>query len=69
VVAAADGGLATGRSLPGRGAWLCAGSARCAEVAARRGAFGRALRRPVDPAAVAALVAVLRGDPPPDGAP
>ena len=39
-----DGSLAVGRSEPGRGAWLCAGSAACFDTAVRRRAFGRALR-------------------------
>jgi predicted RNA-binding protein YlxR (DUF448 family) len=44
VVARPGGGLAVGRTLPGRGAWLCTGSAACLEAAARRKAFDRALR-------------------------
>ncbi|HEV3401746.1 MAG TPA: YlxR family protein [Acidimicrobiales bacterium] len=55
VVALPDGDLAQGRDRPGRGAWLCAGSASCVEAAARRRAFSRALRREVRPEAVAAL--------------
>ena len=39
-----DGSLAAGRTAPGRGAWLCAGSAACFDAAVRRRAFGRALR-------------------------
>jgi predicted RNA-binding protein YlxR (DUF448 family) len=39
-----DGVLAVGRAEPGRGAWLCAGSASCFDAAVRRRAFGRALR-------------------------
>ncbi|HKY75493.1 MAG TPA: YlxR family protein [Acidimicrobiia bacterium] len=39
-----DGGLAVGRTEPGRGAWLCAASAACFDAAERRRAFGRALR-------------------------
>jgi predicted RNA-binding protein YlxR (DUF448 family) len=39
-----DGALAVGRAEPGRGAWLCAGSASCFDAAVRRRAFGRALR-------------------------
>ena len=39
-----DGSLAVGRSAPGRGAWLCTGSAACFDAAVRRRAFGRALR-------------------------
>ncbi|MGE3619692.1 MAG: YlxR family protein [Acidimicrobiia bacterium] len=55
VVRAPDGTLRVGRTLPGRGAWLCAGSVSCRERAARRGAMARALRGPVDPADVLAL--------------
>jgi len=39
-----DGSVAVGRAEPGRGAWLCAGSAACFDAAVRRRAFGRALR-------------------------
>jgi len=39
-----DGSLAVGRAEPGRGAWLCAGSAACFDAAVRRRAFSRALR-------------------------
>ena len=39
-----DGSLAVGRNEPGRGAWLCAGSAACFDAAVRRRALGRALR-------------------------
>jgi predicted RNA-binding protein YlxR (DUF448 family) len=61
VVAEAGGGLATGRNLPGRGAWLCAGSPACLEVAARRKAFDRALRTTVSPLAVDDLRTTLAG--------
>ncbi|MBV8691132.1 MAG: YlxR family protein [Actinobacteria bacterium] len=44
VVRTAEGGLALGRHLPGRGAWLCAGSVACIDLAVRRDAFSRALR-------------------------
>lgn len=59
-----DGMLAVGRTEPGRGAWLCAGSgpgaspkvsAACFEAAVRRRAFGRALRCEVTPDQVANL--------------
>ncbi len=50
-----DGSLAVGRALPGRGAWLCAESEHCLDLARRRRAFGRALRAPVEPAAEAEL--------------
>ena len=72
-----DGSLATGRSLPGRGAWLCRGSAACLERAARRGAFERALRARLAPSAADGLSRLMSeaGDvggwtdtPAPDGA-
>ena len=44
VVRRPDGALAVGRVEPGRGAWLCAGSASCFDAAVRRRAFCRALR-------------------------
>jgi len=55
VVAVPGGGLATGRTRPGRGAWLCAGSPACIEAAERRKAFDRALRTTVHPHAVDVL--------------
>ena len=42
-----DGALAVGRTEPGRGAWLCAGSVACFDAAVQRRAFGRALRAEV----------------------
>jgi len=48
VVRRADGSLLVGRTLPGRGAWLCRDSAACVETAQKRRAFERALRGPVD---------------------
>jgi predicted RNA-binding protein YlxR (DUF448 family) len=42
-----SGSLAIGRSEPGRGAWLCAGSEACFDTAVQRKALGRALRREV----------------------
>ena len=56
--------LVASRSSAGRGAWLCAGSPACVDLAGRRGGFARALRRPVDDAAVAALAAALAGTQP-----
>ncbi|MDQ3980219.1 MAG: YlxR family protein [Actinomycetota bacterium] len=44
VVAREGGIVVAGRSLPGRGAWLCKDSPGCVEVARRRKAFNRALR-------------------------
>ena len=52
MVALPGGGLATGRTLPGRGAWLCAGSPACIEAAVLRKAFDRALRTSVHSEAV-----------------
>jgi len=60
VVAGPDGALRLGRGLAGRGAWLCAASISCAEQAARRKAYGRALRAPVTPEAVDRLLETLR---------
>ena len=54
-VVAVDGGLAAGRALPGRGAWLCQDSPTGVEAAVRRGGLGRALRTAVGPEAVEAL--------------
>jgi predicted RNA-binding protein YlxR (DUF448 family) len=59
VVALPDGGLVFGRTLPGRGAWLCRGSLACFDAAARRNAFERALRATVASEAVASLRATL----------
>ncbi|MEO7442678.1 MAG: YlxR family protein [Acidimicrobiales bacterium] len=56
VVAAPGGNLAVGRSLPGRGAWLCAASPGCVDSARRRRSFARALRTPVLEEAAAGLV-------------
>jgi predicted RNA-binding protein YlxR (DUF448 family) len=50
-----DGDLAVGRTLPGRGAWLCDSSASCLELAVKRKAIGRALRTDIDPAAINSL--------------
>ena len=55
VVRRPDGSLEISRTLPGRGAWLCAGSPDCLQRAARRGAFSRALRAPVSTEAALAL--------------
>ena len=41
----ADGTLRIGRTLPGRGAWLCRESlATCSDLAIRKGGFARAFR-------------------------
>ncbi|MGQ0831823.1 MAG: YlxR family protein [Microthrixaceae bacterium] len=60
IVRTPDGSLRSGRSLAGRGAWLCAGSPACLDLALRRKAFARALRGPVAPDAAAALAEHLR---------
>ncbi len=59
VVAGPDGSLDVGRSLPGRGAWLCAASAACIDLAAGRKAFARALRTEVPTAAIDQLRTTL----------
>ena len=59
VVATRDAGLAVGRRLPGRGAWVCAGSEECLEMAARRKAFDRALRTTIRSEAVDELRSTL----------
>ena len=43
-----DGTLAVGRTLPGRGAWLCQASLPCFDAAVRRRGFAKALRVKVD---------------------
>jgi predicted RNA-binding protein YlxR (DUF448 family) len=45
----AHGQLRAGRTLPGRGAWICTSELACWETAIRRGALGKALRGSVDP--------------------
>jgi predicted RNA-binding protein YlxR (DUF448 family) len=59
VVARPGGGLAVGRTLPGRGAWLCAGSVACLDAAARRKAFDRALRAAIRADAVDELRTIV----------
>jgi predicted RNA-binding protein YlxR (DUF448 family) len=61
VVRTPDGALRIGRTLPGRGAWLCRASPECLEHAMRKNAFGRALRMPVSAAAVVELSKALAG--------
>lgn len=55
VVRNPDGSLQVGRTLPGRGAWLCQESPECFELAARKGGFARAFRTSIRAADVAAL--------------
>jgi predicted RNA-binding protein YlxR (DUF448 family) len=52
LVADAEGRVLVGRTLPGRGAWLCRGSRGCLEAALRRGKLARALRRELAPIVV-----------------
>ncbi len=66
MVRRADGSLAVGRTLPGRGAWLCRDAPGCLERAERRRALGRALRGPVADRAVGDLRRLLGY---PDGVP
>ena len=62
--------LQVGRTLPGRGAWLCAGSPSCLDLAVRRRALGRALRGPVGEAGLDQVrAAVAAGSPAPPPAP
>ncbi|MBK9178896.1 MAG: YlxR family protein [Acidimicrobiales bacterium] len=61
VVRTADGGLVAGRTLPGRGAWLCRPADACLQLAVRRRAFARALRGDVRPGADEVLRAALGG--------
>jgi predicted RNA-binding protein YlxR (DUF448 family) len=62
VVRGPAGELVVGRALPGRGAWVCADQPDCARIAARHGAFTRALRGAVTESAVADLVAAIGSD-------
>ena len=55
IVRARDGSLETGRTLPGRGAWLCQGSLDCFEAAVRRNAFAKALKGDIGTGAVERL--------------
>lgn len=58
-----DGTLRPGRTLPGRGAWLCADRPECLHVVSHRRALERAMRSPVTPEAVARLAACLVAPP------
>ncbi|NLD76433.1 MAG: YlxR family protein [Acidimicrobiales bacterium] len=52
----AEGNLAIGRTLPGRGAWLCRDDlTRCSDHAIRKGGFARAFRTKVTADALEAL--------------
>jgi len=63
IVRTGDGRLAVGRTLPGRGAWLCRDRPTCFDEAIRRGGFARAFRTGVDRSAVEAIrdAPALRG--------
>ena len=61
VVRLGDGSLALGRTLPGRGAWLCRDSAACVDTARKRGAFDRAFRATVSTGVVDGLRQELAG--------
>jgi predicted RNA-binding protein YlxR (DUF448 family) len=54
VIARSDGTLEVGRTLPGRGAWVCP-VPECLDLAERRKAFGRALKQDLTAGAVPAL--------------
>jgi predicted RNA-binding protein YlxR (DUF448 family) len=57
IAAALDGTLDVGRDAAGRGAWVC--DARCFDLAVRRHAFERALRRPLSKAEIQGVRATL----------
>ena len=64
VIRAIDGTLEVGRTLPGRGAWVCAGLdgtmvPACLHLAERRKAFPRAMRCELADGAVSALRASM----------
>ena len=59
VVAGPSGELLEGRTRPGRGAWLCAGSPACIDAAERQRAFSRALRTEVDISSIEPLRTTL----------
>ena len=62
-----DGSLMPGRTLPGRGAWLCRNSTTCVDLAVKRRAFERALRGPIRAGAVEGLRRALEGSAEPTG--
>jgi predicted RNA-binding protein YlxR (DUF448 family) len=59
VVRLPDGALVVGRTAPGRGAWLCAESSSCLDLAVRRHGFNRAFKTEVAPAAAQDLATQL----------
>jgi uncharacterized protein len=54
VVRRSGGTLEVGRTLPGRGAWVCP-SKTCIDLAERRKAFGRAFKAELADGAIEAL--------------
>lgn len=67
VVRLGDGSLTPGRTLPGRGAWLCRNSTTCVDLAVKRRAFERALRGPIGVGVVDDLRRALEGTAEPTG--
>ena len=63
MVRTSGGSLALGRTLPGRGAWLCRASPGCVEQAIKRQAFSRALRAEVGGEEAERLRALLSSSP------
>ena len=58
-----DGNLRLGRTLPGRGAWLCQSSLiECTERAAKTGGFSRAFRSAISPAMIVDLKQLVDRD-------
>ena len=55
VVRTEDGELEIGRTLSGRGAWLCATDDACLDLAVQRKAFTKALKGSVEAAALERL--------------
>lgn len=49
------GTLVVGRTLPGRGAWLCRASPSCLDLALGRGGFARSFRTPISRSEIEAL--------------
>ncbi|HTL87588.1 MAG TPA: DUF448 domain-containing protein [Acidimicrobiia bacterium] len=60
IAAAPDGTLQVGRTAPGRGAWVC--SIPCFDLAVKRRALSRALRREVTSTDAEALRARLESN-------
>ncbi len=61
VTLSSSGELVAARGAPGRGAWLCAESPDCFELARKRRAFSRSLRSPIGSQAVENLARALSG--------